>query len=203
MDYCAHLVKMYQLEDCVMRDTVLDVTQYNPAIDGTARVPSTTSSASPLLTVSMASGRKLVARVVVAAMGPTTVPRVPDWAQGLEAESSAKGDGGGYRRIRHAWDLIRGSAATGVRTSEDQAAAVGLSTEPDSGGPAGKVSAKSKALARKARRKRTLADNRAGTRLKRRQVCPLIATTKTRTRTKTQTNGSSLFMRTISLCGAE
>eukprot|EP00750_Incisomonas_marina_P012802 INCI17161.6.p1 GENE.INCI17161.6~~INCI17161.6.p1 ORF type:complete len:587 (-),score=98.54 INCI17161.6:960-2720(-) len=168
MDYCAHLVKMYQLEDCVMKDTVLDVTQYNSTVDESASVPDT-SSASPLLTVSMASGRKLVARVVVAAMGPTTVPRIPSWAQGLETECSSKGDSG-YRRIRHAWDLIRGSAATGVRTSEDQAAVVDPSSASDPGRSAGKVSAKSKALARKARRKRTLADNRAGTRLKRRQA---------------------------------
>ena len=173
-----------------MKDTVLDVTQYNSTVDESASVPDT-SSASPLLTVSMASGRKLVARVVVAAMGPTTVPRIPSWAQGLETECSSKGDSG-YRRIRHAWDLIRGSAATGVRTSEDQAAVVDPSSASDPGRSAGKVSAKSKALARKARRKRTLADNRAGTRLKRRQVCSFA---------KKGSTSLPLFLNTMWSCG--
>lgn len=77
LEFCAHLVDLYGLRDAVTADRVTKLTR---RADGVVRL-------------SLLSGRSLLARHVVVATGPTTVPRIPAWADGLWRPTAARAAG--------------------------------------------------------------------------------------------------------------
>jgi hypothetical protein len=126
-EFCQCLVKMYGIEQAVTKGTCTRVVPVHEGGD----------PAKPIEYCQVfyedGSGETVVvnARRVVLAMGPTTVPRVPDWA----SEFFEGGDTANLPPISHAWGLVHQSEPV------DQATPVGATsaktetstelTEPD------------------------------------------------------------------------
>jgi len=158
MDYCTHLVKMYGIEDIVRADTAVKL---EDSLDAEFKMQ-----------VTLSSGSRVNARVVVSAMGPTSVPRIPPWAEGLESECPPS-PVPGYSRIIHAWDLIHGSKAPGVLTTAERQQMEGNGAQTEMA-----ESQQQKALARRSRWKKQLAAQTAGMKVQRHEVCCFMVTSR-------------------------